>query len=151
MAEEDPSTRAGRRAKRAMVVFLAVLASVFVVSTTWQIVRAVFDLTPQPVATAPGTSDDCAHRIRALEAALDRGSAAATREKDEASASAAFDRELLPEWSQSDQDQAVCGREPNGTAAYAALLQLKKGLEGRARHDASTVGALRRALHERIP
>ncbi len=144
------ATQAGKRARNAVIAALVVISSAFVVSTTWQIIAAVFDLDPKPVVSLTA-GDDCSHRVRALESALDRGAAAATRAKDEASANAAFEAELLPEWSLAADAEAVCKQDENGTAAYAALLQLKKGLQGRARHDVAEIGALRKALHERIP
>lgn len=149
MASNDEK-RAGRRLRNGVVAVLGVVATVFVLLTAWQIIRDVFDLSPEPVAVTT-TDDDCSHRIRALEAALDRGAAAASRAKDEASAAKAFGDELLPEWSRTDDAEATCAREPNGTAAWAALLQLRRGLEGRARHDAVETAALRKALHERLP
>lgn len=147
---ESEAKRTGRRWRNAVIGALVVVASAFVLSTAWQIIAAVFDVDPKPLVA--GTADeDCAHRLRALEAALDRGSAAATHAKDEAAADKAFAAELLPEWSLIDEAETTCGREPNGTAAFTALLQLRKGLEGRARHDVAETGALRRALHERLP
>lgn len=148
--ETAPSKAAGKRARNAVIAALVVLASAFVVSTTWQIISSVFDLHPVPLPSTVA-EDDCAHRLRALEAALDRASAAATRASDETAANKTFQAELLPEWSLVSDAQTVCEREPNGTAAYAALLQLRKGLEGRARHDVAETGALRQALHERLP
>lgn len=141
---------AGKRARNAVIVALVVIASAFVLSTAWQIISTVFDLHPVALPSTVA-EDDCAHRVRALEAALDRASAAATRAHDEASANKTFEAELLPEWSLAGDARTVCEREPNGTAAYAALLQLRKGLEGRARHDVAETGALRQALHERLP
>jgi hypothetical protein len=147
---ESEAKRTGRRWRNATIAVLVVISSAFVISTAWQIVNGVFDVSPKPLP-ASTADDDCAHRVRMLEAALDRGSVAATRATDEASADKAFAAELLPEWSQADDAEKVCGHEPNGTAAFTALLQLRKGLEGRARHDVVETAALRKALHERLP
>ncbi len=140
----------GRRLRNGVIATIGIVATVFVLSTAWQIIRAVFDLNPEPLASSTA-EDDCAHQIRSLEAALDRGAAAATRAKGEAAAEQAFADELLPEWSRADDAEATCKREPNGTAAWSALLQLRRGLEGRARHDANETASLRKALHERLP
>ncbi|CAN5493749.1 hypothetical protein BH09MYX1_BH09MYX1_65850 [soil metagenome] len=148
---EDAAKRAGKRARNVVVVALVVISTAFVISTAWQLTAAVFNLHNEPLVTKGTADDDCAHRIRSLEAALDRGAAAATRTRDEAAADKAFQAELLPEWSTSAETGAVCEREPNGTAAFAALLQLRQALEGQARHDVAATGALRTALHERLP
>lgn len=146
----DAAERAGKQWRRGMVIALGVISVAFVISTTWQLLVSVFDV--GTVAVAPRVAgDDCGHRIRSLEAALDRGVTAAGRAKDEASAQRAFDAELLPEWGDDKATQAVCDADPHGAEAYSALLRLKQALAGQARHQVVATAQLRAALHARLP
>jgi len=146
----DAAQRAGKQWRRGVVIALGVISVAFVISTTWQLVVGVFGV--GSVAVAPDVAgDDCAHRIRTLEAALDRGVTAAGRSKDEASAQKAFDAELLPEWAEEGVAQTRCDADPHGAEAYSALLRLKQALAGQARHQVVATAQLRAALHARLP
>ncbi|HEX7604940.1 MAG TPA: hypothetical protein VF316_25145 [Polyangiaceae bacterium] len=146
----DAAERTGKRWRRGVVIALGVISVLFVASTTWQLTVSVFDVGTAPVAHDLA-GDDCAHRIRALEAALDRGVTAAGRAKDEAQAQRAFDAELLPEWGDEKSTQSSCDADPHGAEAYSALLRLKQALAGQARHQVVATAQLRAALHARLP
>jgi hypothetical protein len=119
----DAAERAGKQWRRAVVLALGVISVAFVISTTWQLIVSVFDVGTVAVAHDVA-GDDCAHRIRALEAALDRDEKAA---------------------------QASCDADPHGAEAYSALLRLKQALAGQARHQVVATAQLRAALHARLP
>ena len=146
----DAAERAGKQWRRGVVTALGVISVAFVISTSWQLLVSVFDVGTVRVA-GDVAGDDCAHRIRALEAALDRGVTTAGRAKDEAAAQRAFESELLPEWADEKAAQTACDADPHGAEAYSALLRLKQALAGQARHQAVATAELRTSLHARLP
>lgn len=136
---------------------MLVVACAFIAASVWQIVAAVFY--ERPARAAPETADEtaCAARLRSLEGALERGAAQAERatvtqpKTDESRARAAFDAALAPEWDDAASAEQLCATSPRLRDAWAALLRLRRGLEGIARKDAHEIGPLRRDFETRLP
>ena len=138
-----------------------VVACLFIAASVWQIAAAVFY--ERPARAAPRTAEEiasetaCTARLRTLEAALDRGAEQAERatvtqpKPDESRARAAFDAALAPEWNDSASAEQLCAATPRSRDAWAALLRLRRGLEGIARKDAHEIGPLRRDFETRLP
>lgn len=130
-------------------VVLAV-AVPFIVWSTWQIVSAVYGVAP-PARASTAEEATCTAKLRTLQAALERASDHASHEPDDAHAQAAFEAAIAPEWDEQGAAERACDTSPRGRDAWAALLRLRRGLEGRSKKDARDVGPLRRDLETRLP
>jgi hypothetical protein len=129
---------------------VAAVAIPFIVWSTWQIIRVVYGgAPPERMATAEEAA--CTAKLRTLQAALERASDRASREPDDAHAQAAFDAAVAPEWDEQAAAERTCDTTPRGRDAWAALLRLRRGLEGRSKKDARDIGPLRRDFETRLP
>ena len=139
-----------RRARAIASVSVLVVAVAFVVSSTWQIAATVFGHPPPPrVPTADEAA--CSARLRTMETALERGAVAAAPAPDESHALATFTGALAPEWNDQAGAESLCSSSPRAKEAWAALLRLRRGLEGTARKHAHEIGPLRRDFETRLP
>lgn len=108
------------------------LAAAFVISSTVQIARSVFDDAPAggggPVPAA------CAAGVRELEIAIDRALTAASSERDPAEAAKRYREARRPEWDEARQRELVrpCEGDARGTEAVAAVTRLDRAAEGAA-------------------
>lgn len=132
--------RTGRRSLSSRVVYGSFLglATAFIVSSTYQIIVALFGLQVAPLAS-PANDSACAAAIERLVGALDRASRAAHGEDEAAFASA-----LAPEWDAQADTERICRAEPRGTDAYGALLRLRRAEEGSIRRQSVEIAPLRR-------
>jgi hypothetical protein len=125
------------------------VATAFVLSSAWQLTRAVF-LNSPPSGPADPRLVRCSERLRPLASALDRAADHASAQLEAASAMRAFDAALDPEWQGIGEAERICGESPAGAEAYASLLRLRRGLEGHARRAVSDIGPLRRDFEARL-
>lgn len=157
------SAGAGNRRARAIAAGLVlVVALAFIVLSTWQVTEAVFWAAPARAQPETPAEAACVARLRTLEAALERAGAHATSagaparpsedySASEARARKAFDDGLAPEWNDAASAEQACGASARSREAWAALLRLRRGLEGRASKDAREIGPLRRDFETRLP
>lgn len=82
---------AARRGRRISLAILTVVASVFIVLSTWQLARQVFGYE----ATYPAVSETCAQALVAFEQELDHGAAPAKLDGVEHQCSAPGDYEAF--------------------------------------------------------
>jgi hypothetical protein len=147
----DPAKKAARlRGKRAVLGLIIVVASVFVVACAVMIVPQVFGAGVRPIEPGP-TEGACADGVRTLAAALDRGAAQAVTATDEASAVAAFQKGIAPDWDRSAEVEAACRSTPRGGDAFAALLRLRLAEEGNARRRGVEIGPVKRGVVAYLP
>lgn len=157
---EKPEPGKNRRARRITAIAVLVVALAFVVSSTWQIISAVFFARPVPIRAETPDEIACVSGLRRLEAALERATDRAAHATmanapilttDEAHALEAFEAALAPEWDDQASVERTCSSTTRGKEAWAALLRLRRGLEGSARKDAHEIGPLRRDFETRLP
>ena len=130
--------------------FVLVVAVPFVVASTWQLGVAVFGAAPPARAATPEEAA-CTDKLRTLEAALERASDRAAHEPDDAHARSAFEAAIAPEWNDEAAAEKACSPTDRSREAWAALLRLRRGLEGRSQKDARDVGPMRRDFETRLP
>jgi hypothetical protein len=152
--DADPyahARRLGGRAARGLILVLAVL---FVGSSAWQLVRAIF---VEGGATAPAYVLDptCASGVHRLVVALDRAAdrtvSAAARAMRPDEGVAMFRRELSPEWDTADVVERTCASSQGGEDAWAALQRLRSAEEQLARQSRTELAPLRHDLAAHLP
>ena len=129
------------------------LAVLFIGSSAWQIVRALFAENRDSVLVSP-EQRACALGLRELATALDRAAnlvVASSNEVGTNEAAAAFRRGLSPEWNTADSVQRTCAASPEGTDAWAALERLRTAEEQLARQNRTDLGPIRRDLTAHLP
>ncbi len=139
-----------KRLRQLAAGFVMLLAVPFVIVSTWQIIDVVFGGAP-PARKATADEVACADKLRTLASALERASDRASHEPDDAHAESAFEEAVSPEWDDQGSAEHACATTPRGRDAWAALLRLRRGLEGRSKKDARDVGPLRRDFETRLP
>ena len=130
--------------------FVLVLAVPFIAASLWQLVSAVFGAAPPARAATPEEAA-CSAKLRTLEAALERASDKAAHEPDDAHARSAFEAAIAPEWNDESAAENTCSATGRSREAWAALLRLRRGFEGRSQKDARDVGPMRRDFETRLP
>ncbi len=151
----EDAALAGRRGKRIMTLAFITFATVFVLSTTYQVMGALFSIgaraRPESGARAL-VRGDCTSSLRALSGAVDRAVGAAARDLDESVAAADFRAALEPEWGEGEERaQRECAGVPGGDDAYAAVLRLRRAGEGLTRRQVVELGTLRRDVSAYLP
>lgn len=139
-----------KRLRQLASSFVLVVAVFFIIASTWQIIVAVFGVSP-PAGTATAEEAACTGKLRTLEAALVRASDKAAREPDDAHARSAFEAAIAPEWNDEAAAERTCSPTARSREAWAALLRLRRGYEGRSQKDARDVGPMRRDFETRLP
>jgi hypothetical protein len=139
-----------KRLKQLASGFMIAVAVPFIAASTWQIIVAVFGVAPTARA-ATAEEAACTEKLRTLEAALERASDKAAHEADDAHARNAFEAAIAPEWNDEAAAEKTCSPTPRTREAWAALLRLRRGLEGRSQKDARDVGPMRRDFETRLP
>jgi hypothetical protein len=140
----------GRRAAHGVVLVVAVL---FIGSSAWQIVRALFVESHEGVLVSP-EQRACALGLRDLASALDRAASlvvASSYEVGTNEAVAAFRRGLSPEWNTAESVQRSCATSPGGADAWAALERLRSAEEQLTRQSRADLGPIRRDLTAHLP
>jgi len=149
----DTERAASRGARVALLAFLA-LCSLFVLSSTWQLLQgALYG------ATAPAASDErridprgpCAGHLRRLAAAVDRGLAVATAAPSDDAALELFRGGLAPDWANRGAAVAACAPEPGGPDAFAAVDRLREAGEAVSRRTGGDLASARRDVAAVLP
>jgi hypothetical protein len=145
--------RLGRRAAHGLILVVAV---VFIGSSAWQIVHAIF--VESAAASAPPALDPgCANGVRRLVGALDRAAdhavssaeqPATTRPEDVV---ALFRHQLSPEWDGAGDVERRCAASAAGADAWAALQRLRSAQEQLARQSRAELAPLRHDLAAHLP
>ena len=132
--------------------FVLVVAVAFIVASTWQIIAAVFGI-GVVASTQAATPEEasCTAKLRTLASALERASDQAAHEPDDAHARSAFEAAIAPEWNDEVASEKLCSPTARSREAWAALLRLRRGYEGRSQKDARDVGPMRRDFETRLP
>lgn len=139
--------------KYALVGFVT-LAAVFVLSTTQQIVFAVFGIGAVPLASAgePGVVPaSCEADLRTMTAAVERAILASSSAPDETRAADAYRAALAPEWNPDRGVEARCAETERGTDALATVLRFRAVGEELARRHTRELGPLRKDLAVYLP
>ncbi len=139
-----------KRLRQLASSFVLVVAVLFTIASTWQIIVAVFGVGP-PTRTATAEEAACTEKLRTLEAALVRASDKAAHEPDDAHARSVFETASAPEWNDAAAAERMCSPTARSREAWAALLRLRRGYEGRSQKDARDVGPMRRDFETRLP
>jgi hypothetical protein len=139
-----------KRLRQLASLFVLVVAVLFIIISMSQIIAAVFGAAPPRVAATPEESA-CTEKLRTLEAALSRASDRAAHEPDDAHARSVFEAAIAPEWDDEAAAEKTCSPTARSREAWAALLRLRRGYEGRSQKDARDVGPMRRDFETRLP
>jgi len=139
-----------KRLRQLASSFVLVVAVLFITASMWQIIAAVFGTAP-PAGKPTAEEAACTEKLRTLEAALERASDKAAHEPDDAHARSAFEAAIAPEWNEESAAEKACSPTPRSREAWAALLRLRRGYEGRSQKDARDVGPMRRDFETRLP
>jgi len=151
--------RRRRRGRRIVIGSFLSVATLFILSSAFQITRGVFGGGPEevPAASGAGLSPSCRDGLFRLHTALDRAfprasaalvAAPAPDGSGEEAVTRAFADALLPEWADEQRVRSAC-TEGGGTAAeeaLAAVLRLKKAEETSLRRQAAELAPLRRRV-----
>lgn len=126
------------------LVIVIVVAIVFIGSSAWQIVPAVFGVAIDPIPPSPpgSAARTCAEGVRRLEQALDRAA--------DAAGSASFQARLQPEWGQRSTIEGACAASREGVAAWAALERMRSAEEQLAPRTGE-MASLRRDVIAHLP
>ena len=137
--------QARRRGKRYALVVFVVLATAFVVSSTWQIMAGVFGITDAR-AGEPASAAPCVAAIHDLEKALDRARVQAAAAHDEDEAARTFNAALDPALGAALD--ARCARNED---FHAAALRLRSASEAGVRRLARDVGRVQSDIDRVLP
>jgi hypothetical protein len=137
--------QARRRGKRYALVLFVVLATAFVVSSTWQIMAGVFGIANARAGeTTPAAP--CVAAIRDLETALDRARTQAAAAHDEDDAARTFNAAIDP--SLGTTLDARCARDED---LHAAALRLRSASEVAVRKLAREIGRVQSDVDRLLP
>jgi|SRR5580658_2028889 hypothetical protein len=142
--------RGRRLGRRYVTAAFGVLAGVFMVSTTQQLLFAVFGVDAGPVART-GPRGNCGNHLRAMTSAIDRAISVSARAEDEARATLQYRATLAPEWNDMAAIESFCAEEERGVDALAAVVRLRVAGEQLARRHARELAPLRRDVASYLP
>jgi hypothetical protein len=142
----------------AVYAIFTVLASAFVVSSTYQIAVGVFvpDLHDKPAE--PGVADSrprpkgvtpaCAAGVKSLSAAVRRAVMVAAAADDPEGAEQRYLAARSPEWDTGTEGELVgpCAGDAQGAEAVAAVRRLDRAAAGAIRRQSDELGPVRRAV-----
>ncbi len=136
LAEASPEAvaRAGLRWKRGSLLFVTLVAVVFIGLSVLRIIPDVFAVWVHPLPPAsPGSpARICAEGIKSLAKAVDRARPSA--------GSPAFEQALRPEWDAAAPVEQACAQSSEGLDAWAALLRLRSAEVQLARRGGDPLG-----------
>ncbi len=144
---DTEESRAPSRERGVLRVILAVflsLATAFVLSSTYQLWRAVYD----PPPGIRGDSEEahaCRSGLEGLTKTLDTSFAAAAG-RTEGDLALAFESGLGPGWTDLAPVESACQKTPGGEDALAALLRLRRAEEAHLRRQTGEIAPLRRLV-----
>jgi hypothetical protein len=143
---------AGRRFGLGIVI---VVAALFIGSSSYQIVPAVFGFGPASRGGADPVPEPCAAGVSRLLHALDRAgplalSPGATDGQDE-QAHSRFIQALSPEWDDAQNVERACQGTPSGIAAWAAIERLRRGSVELWHRGRTDLAPLRAEVLARLP
>jgi hypothetical protein len=145
------------RGKRAALAVAIVISLAFIVSSTAQIIPAVFGVgfAPLPSGAPPGSAEgQCAVGIRALALALDRAGgrlSSVASAADDTATMAVLRTTLSPEWDRADTVRAACEKVSGGALAWASLQRLRVAEEQAGRLDRDALTSVRRDVAAHLP
>ncbi len=134
---------ASRRGRRIVTAAFLIFAAAFIVTSTVDIARGVYDEHVASTEGPPPTAA-CVEGIKTLVGALDRAVSVATSAKDEPSALSAFSSGAKPEWDAAYGTESACSTTPQGKDAFAALVRLRAADESFLKRRVAEVAPLRR-------
>jgi hypothetical protein len=137
--------QARRRGKRYALGVFVVLATAFVVSSTWQIMAGVFGIADARAGESPNAAP-CVAAIHDLETALDRARTQSAAAHDEDEAARAFNAALDPAL-----DAALDARCARNEDFHAAALRLRSASEVAVRRLAREVGRVQSDVDRLLP
>mgnify|MGYP001062213965 FL=1 len=142
------------RVTRAVYGVFVVLVAAFVLSSTWQVARALFG-TPASAAEAEASAKvgpDCAVAIAREIEAIEKARFTASMEPNGDAAQERFDRERRSstEGAPDGAPERVCAADPRGTEALAALARLERAARAHAVRDARELRPVRLAAQSFI-
>jgi hypothetical protein len=137
--------RAGLRWKRISLVFVTLIAVVFIGLSCWQIIPVVFGAWIRPLPQAnPGSPERiCAEGVRRMARALDRAKSMA--------GGPSFDLALRPDWNVAFATRQACAHSPEGLDAWAALVRLRSAEEQLAGRGGDLLDPLQRQVASHLP
>jgi hypothetical protein len=154
--DDEGYAHARRRGKRAAHGLILVVSVLFIGTSAWQLVRAVF-LGDAGATESNALDPACADGLHRLTAALDRASgpivvsasqAPAARPADVATR---FRHELSPEWDVAGDVEKTCTASSAGADAWAVLARLRSAEEQLARQSRAELAPLRHDLAAHLP
>jgi hypothetical protein len=147
-APRDRGEVAARRGARVALAAFVVVSCAFVVSSTWQLTRAVLFPAGMDASTplVPATSA-CAHALVRLEEGVFAGLRASEGAHTEEEAAATFEASTAPVWDGPDGEaraESLCATEVRGEDAVAAVERMRRAARGVARGRARDLAEVRR-------
>lgn len=134
----------------AVYAVFTVLATAFIVSSTYQIASAVFAKPANEDSAAPAASlpPACAEGVRQLVTAIDRGLAAAGGLANGEEALSRYHSARDPEWDGERHHKLVrpCMGDARGTDAVAAVTRLDRAAVGAIRRQTGELASVRRTV-----
>ncbi len=110
----EETQRAENLGKRVVLAAFLGFATLFVLSSTWQLMIGTFGMGTKALSVElDPDAKACADGVRRLASALDRAMAKATAADSEKSALAAFEAGLAPEWNDESAVASQCGAHPH--------------------------------------
>lgn len=141
-----PRVPSEKRVAGVVYAAFVVLATAFVVSSTYQLARAVFadDGAPAPGLAGAPLPEACTSAIRELEEAVDRGLAAAATARTRESAERLYQEGRGPAWEapRRQELERACGDAGQGAEALAAVARLDRAAEGASTAAAAKIAEL---------
>jgi hypothetical protein len=151
---QDTLERGRKLGRKYTLGVFATLATLFILSTTLQIVFAVFGVGAAPMAAegeAAAVSGGCEAELRTMTAAIERAILASASAPGETRAADAYRAALAPEWNDEEGVAARCAATPRGTDAFATVLRFRAVGGELARRHARELGPLRADLSVYLP
>ncbi len=148
----EETQRRQLRGKRIVLTTFLGLTTIFVLSSTWQLMIGTFGMGTKPLSVElDPDATACADGVRRLAGALDRGMAKASAADSERSALLAFEGSLAPEWDEEKAVAAQCESRPRGRDAFSAVLRLRRTEEGFVRRQVVEIAPVRRDVQAYLP
>lgn len=149
---ETPPTPAERRATNLVVALFLSLATVFILDSTWELAKGAFDLDRDDTVGKSPEALRCYGEVRRLEAEIDRAVGEASRAGLEAGHEA-YEKALAESFSEGALAslESTCRSAPRGTAAYGALLRIRRAEESAIAQRTAELRPLRDDLHRALP
>ena len=149
---ESPPTPAERRANRIVVALFLGLATIFILDSTWELAKGAFDLDRDDALAKSPEALRCYGEVRRLEGEIDRAVSDASRAGLDEGHSA-YEKALSESFSEGALAslEVTCRAAPRGTAAFGALLRIRRAEESAISQRTAALRPLRDDLHRALP